>query len=596
MNQARPQSSAPARYASAISVEHPPRTSHDAETIVFDLAMLQGPHAAKTAVGPSPARRELVERGHADPLPVRTPDQTPRTASGLRGERKRAPGAASDAAARGAAGRTPELARGSRPPGRSQAAKVAVGPSAAELAPPARPAVAVTQPRPAAEPEAPEAFGLVRRIALQRSLEAATALLQTGLGELAGVSVALVFVGANGAAWAPVPEAMTAAVTAVGAQRIATCAVGREILVCNDEHALLVPISTTTPAALITWRPATGEKIAPTSGRVIGTVASRLAVLDHFLAERAASAAQDAADAASMYRPQALAAARARHRESDLVHLTPRWIRIAIPTVVLISAMLLICAAVIQVPTYSRGPLVVQMNGRNVMANASGRIAEILVTPGQRVAVGDPLIALDTADEALAFEQVDTVYRDQLATFLSEPSDEAARQSLAGILASHVAAHDRLGAKTIRAPIDGVVSSVLVTDQVSEGEQLLTIIPDGSEPSVLAFLPGSDRSRLAPGMTLQLELSGYSRTREMLEITEVEPEVLGQAQARKRLGQKLGDSIALPSSVVVVKAKLSAMTFESAGTTYHYFDGMDGLAEIQVDTKSFLSVVFGTGD
>ncbi|MBA3540168.1 MAG: HlyD family efflux transporter periplasmic adaptor subunit, partial [Deltaproteobacteria bacterium] len=305
---------------------------------------------------------------------------------------------------------------------------------------------------------------------------------------------------------------------------------------------------------------------------------------------------QAVADAKTVFRPEALSASRSRHRAGELVHLSPRWIRIALPAILAMGALLITLAAIIQVPSYSRGTVVVRMNGHNVISNAQGRIAEILVAPGQRVAAGDRLIVLDTTQEQQAFAQVDTVFRDQLGAFLVDPTDEGARQSLAGILASHTSARDTLATKTITAPIDGVVGAILASDIVSAGEHVLTIIPRGSEPSVIAFMPGSDLARIKVGMVLQVEMTGYTHKRAQLVITEVGDEVISQTQARKQLGQKLADAVPLPPSTVMIKAKLTSPSFEAQGKTYDYRDGMDGLGEIEVDTRSFLAMVIRTGD
>jgi membrane fusion protein (multidrug efflux system) len=278
------------------------------------------------------------------------------------------------------------------------------------------------------------------------------------------------------------------------------------------------------------------------------------------------------------------------------VHLSPRWVRIAVPAILGMATLLTILAALVHVPSYSRGTVVVTMNGSNVISNASGRITKVLVMPGQHVSAGDPLIILDATRERADFEQIDTIYRNQLSTFLFDTTDEAARQSLAGILAQRTSIAGALTAKTIAAPIDGVISTVLVTDSVNLGEQVATIIPAGSEPSVVAFMPGSDLSRIKKGMLLRLELVGYQGVHEELEITDVGTEIIGPATARKVLGQKLADAVPLPPSIVIVKARLPAASFESAGKTYSYFDGMEAIGEIEVDTKSFLSVVIPTGE
>jgi hypothetical protein len=54
--------------------------------------------------------------------------------------------------------------------------------------------------------------------------------------------------------------------------------------------------------------------------------------------------------------------------------------------------------------------------------------------------------------------------------------------------------------------------------------------------------------------------------------------------------------VAPPPVGVRVEAVLPPGQFESRGKTFEYGDGMEVLVEIEIDTKSFLSVVIPTGD
>ena len=58
--------------------------------------------------------------------------------------------------------------------------------------------------------------------------------------------------------------------------------------------------------------------------------------------------------------------------------------------------------------------------------------------------------------------------------------------------------------------------------------------------------------------------------------------MLGAAEARARfLGDRLGDSLPLAGTVVVVEARLTSPEFEADGETFQLHDGMIGLAEVQ---------------
>lgn len=439
----------------------------------------------------------------------------------------------------------------------------------------------------------PEVFALIRRIALQRDLASAAGVLHHELGALAGARIVLA-IASDGAISSPLPDELRLAAPLVPLAAIDACArQGRPVI---GQRAMLVPVALTATAVLVAYRAPDAAALEPDAIAAVLAVADRLAMLDHFLAADATKRRQAADDRATIFRPAALEAAREDRREGDLVALSSRWVRLAVPLVLAIAVALVIAAALVQVPTYSRGTVVVTMNGTNVIATSPGRIARMFVQPGQHVASGDPLIALDTQKERQDFDQVDTLYRDQLSTFLFDTTDETARQSLAGILAQRQAAATALSAKTITAPIDGEVSAILASDLVNAGEHVVTIIPAGAQPSVTAYMPSSDRSRLHPGMTLRFTLPGYEDAHLELEVTEVGQEVIGAATARKLIGQKLADAVQLPPSIAIVKARLPGASFVSRGETFNFFDGMDGIGEIEVDRKSFLSIVIPTGD
>jgi len=440
----------------------------------------------------------------------------------------------------------------------------------------------------------PEVFALIRRIVMQRDLASAAGLLHVELGALLGARVVLALVGANREISCPLTTDLRAAASTVELAQIAGCAEHKRPF--GQPRVLMVPLETQRTTVLVAYRANDAQPFDQATQQLMLAVASRLDVLDHVLSLDNSQRAQDDADRKSIFRPEALQASRDPQRAGELVHLAPRIVRIAIPAVLVLAVTLVVAAALVQVPTYTRGSVVVSMNGRNVLSDGGGRVSAVHVTAGQMVAAGDPLLTLDAAREKQELEQIETVYRDQLSAFLFDPTDEGARQSLAGVLVQRKGAQDRLDLMTVRAPIAGRVSSVLTSDLVQQGEQIATITPIDSEASVVAFMPGSDRSRLQVGMKLQVELTGYSGTRTELVITEVGTEVVGASTARKLLGQKLADGVALPPLVVIVKATLPGPTFEADGKTYSYFDGMDGLAEIEVESKSFLSVILPTGD
>ena len=152
----------------------------------------------------------------------------------------------------------------------------------------------------------------------------------------------------------------------------------------------------------------------------------------------------------------------------------------------------------------------------------------------------------------------------------------------------------RLGveARTLRAPHAGVVKEVLVRNgqRVEPGTVVLTVVEHASAEGikVIAFLPGSERPRLRAHQPLRLTLPGSRGARLLSEVRAIS-EVLGAGEARARfLGDRLGDSLPLSGTVVVVEARLTSPEFEADGEKFQLHDGMIGLAEVQMQSRSLL--------
>jgi len=552
-----------------------------------------GQPAAKPAGQPAAAKPAGQQKPAQGAKPAGQPQNPAQQGAKPAGQPQPKPAAAQPAAAKPAQPAAAQPAAAAAPAASlaQQAAKQPVA-APAPVEPP-QPTAAIPIGAPIAIPD--ELFALIRRIALQVDLTNAAGVLAAGLGELLGARVVMALVGETGQITSPQATELKAALGIVRLDAIQACHERRQVLA--SERCVLIPFAAQTPAVLVVWRPATQPVLEQPTIMLAVAAATRLGVVDHFMARHGEQQRQSAADQKSMFRPEALSAARQKNREGALVALSPKWVKIALPAIILIAAALVTVAAIVHVPTYSRGTLVVTMDGRkNVISTVQGAITSVYVIPGQRVKAGDPLMALDTQNEKQQFEAIDTNYRDQLAAYLVDPTDDNARAALVQIAPQRNAALQAIAQKTIVAGEDGVIGAILATDIVSGGEQVLTILPADSQPSITAFMPGTDRARIKPGMVLQVEMSGYYGERQHVVVTEVGEEIIGPSQARKLLGQKLGDTVMLPPSIVVVKAKLASSTFTSKGKTFNYFDGMDGLGEIEVDTKSFLATVVPTGD
>ncbi|MBK9030335.1 MAG: HlyD family efflux transporter periplasmic adaptor subunit [Myxococcales bacterium] len=489
---------------------------------------------------------------------------------------------------------------------------------ASVVSPPPRPAsvmaplprASVVAPRPRA-PEAPPApgpataapaqldlpaelaapvYGLVRRLALQSELVAADRVLRVGVAELTDATVAMSrFIGDDGQPWALEDQgdggpgdAILAQIAAAGCQA------------CQG-HLLVQPIVAAgrTVALLILTRTERLAGFGLVERAIAMLVARECAGLVHqLLGAHAVKAREAVADARSLFRPEALERHRSRGSEGALINLSPAWIRRAYPLACALVVAALAFAAFARVPTYSTGPVVITVDGHDVTAPAQGTVDQIAVAANDRVVKGQELARLYSMQEQAELEQAEQERSNALTTFLLD-SDDSAKQTLAAASAKRERARAVVDARTVRASSDGVVSDVRVRagQNLMPGDRILTIVPEGADPVVVALLPGQDRPRLRVGQTLQVELKGFIKPRERVVITEVGAEVLGPDDARRTLGAQFADLVGNSGAYVLVKARLPRRTFEAQHHTYHFHNGLRGTAEVRIESKAFLATL-----
>jgi membrane fusion protein (multidrug efflux system) len=441
---------------------------------------------------------------------------------------------------------------------------------------------------------AAQVYSLVRRLALQAGLGAAERVLRVALAELTSATTArLCFVGDDGEPWSLTGSrggddhgAPAARLRDLAARRRAWSGT------LDRGPVLIVPFVAggRTVALAVLARAARLGSFVALEGAIAGHAARECAgLLVQLLGDHARRTAEAAADRRSLYRPEALASQRARGNEGSLVEISPHWVRRAYPITVALVALGLVAAAVARVPTWSAGAAVVTIEGLEVTARAQGTVDAVEVEPGQAIALGDVLVRLGAVEESAELELAQTEYDNSLTSFLFDPADEAARSQLGSAEARRQRAQARADARVVRATRAGVVSDVRVRpgQALMPGDHILTLVEPGAEPVVVAFLPGQDRPRLRAGMTLQLDLRGYTKVREPAVIVDVGTEVIGPTEARRAVGAQVADSLKLDGPVVIVRARLPARTFVADGHRYHFHDGMIGTGEVEVESKPF---------
>jgi len=158
-----------------------------------------------------------------------------------------------------------------------------------------------------------------------------------------------------------------------------------------------------------------------------------------------------------------------------------------------------------------------------------GQIVRLLISPGQTVKKGSPLLQFGTgADAALGYQQahqaVDFAMREatrigqlvaqQLAT---QSQLSAAKKALADAEAA-LHAQEKIGAgralEQVAAPFDGIVMSVQAAqgDRLAAGAPLLQLARAGGQRVLLGVEPG-DARRVRPGMSVSVAPVFSSETR-----------------------------------------------------------------------------------
>lgn len=446
-----------------------------------------------------------------------------------------------------------------------------------------------------------EVFQLARRIALQSDLSGAMRVLHHGLSRLTDSPDALCvfFDPALCSTWSVPDDNAPCALDDCVQQLVAQVAGSGQRVVLG--HALVEPVGPAPArAVLVLRRPLAGAAYGSLEIATVAAIATAVVgLVGHFIAEHGARREQELREARSPLSPEARAARRASTAGPGRLVTMPRtWIRWAYPTLVGLVVALFAAAAVIEVPMYSTGVSIITVEGEQVTAPMSGTVAEVLVAPSAHVAAGDPVLRLRALDEEAELAATETDYRNALAMFLTNPGDDGARTALAVIATRRQRAKAVVDARTLRAPVAGIVGDIRVRrgQPVAPGAQVMKISPS-AEPSVVALLPGFDRPRLEVGMTLQIELPGYHKKREAAVIDAIGSQVIGPEEARKSLGDPIGDALPITGSVVIVRAHLTTRTFEADGRQYAFHDGMLGKAEVRVDHESLLRALFlGNGE
>ncbi|MEO8699072.1 MAG: HlyD family efflux transporter periplasmic adaptor subunit [Kofleriaceae bacterium] len=431
-------------------------------------------------------------------------------------------------------------------------------------------------------------YGWVRRLALQADLAAADRVLRDALLDLtSSLAVTIVYPGQDGLWSLGADEEIPR-----DAQPLIAVAMARKAIVSS--HSAVIPIVTTseTVAVITLTRNPRNPAFHPIEQIAMIALARESASIMHHLAVAHIQHAKEInADKGGLYRGEALEAHRSRGNEGVPVNLTPGWVKRTYPVLCISLLIAVVVSIFITVPTYSSGQGMVVLQGTTVTSPAPGTVDQILVKQGDSVKKGQILIRMHAANEEAELAQATTEYNNIQIQYLFDQTDEQMKKSLAGAYARVERLQAAVDTRVVRARKDGVVSDrrIQLGQALQAGDHILTIVDPGTEPEVVAFLPGTDRPRLRVGQTLQVQLGGYKKIRELATITSIGNEIVGGNEAARFLGAQQQDTFKLQGgSFVIVKARLPSRTFQTEHRTYYYFHGMQAVTEVKIQSKPFL--------
>ena len=286
-----------------------------------------------------------------------------------------------------------------------------------------------------------------------------------------------------------------------------------------------------------------------------------------------------------------------RRQEGDVLLLAPGWTRW---TYWVLASMLLVGVLVCAVGTvteYATGAALVRVEQRtDVTAPNSGVVATVEVQPGQRVTAGQTLVTLQSEEERHSLDRTQHEMELLLVRYMRDLSDQAARLALTALRAEQEFAMARLQARSLRAPVAGVVGDLRIQpgQYLNAGTRVASLVEDDAPVYLLAFLPGHYRPVLRPGMPMRVELSGFHYDYRELIIESVGDQIIGPGELSRYLGPDLADAVKVEGPLVLVRARIPSRTFTTEGRVLGYFDGMPARAEVAVRAEPiFVALIPG---
>jgi membrane fusion protein (multidrug efflux system) len=175
-------------------------------------------------------------------------------------------------------------------------------------------------------------------------------------------------------------------------------------------------------------------------------------------------------------------------------------------------------------------------------------------------------------------------------------SDQGALQALTALRAGREQAQARLKARSLVAPVAGIVGDVRIHpgQYLAVGTLVASIAESDAPAYLLVILPGYYRPYLRPGMPLRVELDGFHYEYRELAIESVGEQLIGPGELKRYLGPDLADTLETTGPVVLVRAPLPSRSFSVRGRTFEFFEGMPAKAQVAVRSEPiFVAMIPG---
>jgi len=254
----------------------------------------------------------------------------------------------------------------------------------------------------------------------------------------------------------------------------------------------------------------------------------------------------------------------------------------------------LAAAPFVRVNRYSVGVAVVREPTRTeVLSLTAGTVAGVHVQVGQEIEAGDPLVSLDDALVRADLVRLERAWADEMRRHLLAGTSAAAVSALAGMRDQIDQARERLRRTVVRATRSGRVGEIRVVDDqpVEVGERVAALVDETPSPQLIALMPGSNIDDFEPRQVLRYSPAGHPRHHFDVVVTAVDPVVVGPAEARRWLGERMADGVPLDGPVAILVATLDPAGFVIDDEIHPWQDGMVGRAQLEVGSDSVLDLL-----